>query len=462
MVRGPAVLDETHADDAPDHLSGGPGGNQPPRCAPESGRQPEWTVRARWSSASRSSWCWRSWPCPCICSAAARRDAWCSRPSPLLPRRGGSLRSRLAWVPDAAVALALVALVVAAAGPRVGERFSRVHREGIAIMMVVDVSGSMQALDLSTEDRERTRLEAVQDVFEAFVLGGGDLPGRRDDAIGLVRFAGYADTAAPLTLDHQNLAAAARNLAIVRDRAEDGTAIGDALGLDGRAAQGLDREFPHRAAAHRRRAQRRCGDAGDGGGTGPLHGHQGVHDRRRHDGTRARAGGGPAHRPHGAARRFGGSGRGRARGHRRAYRAAGFSARATPKLSPPCTPRSTVSSARASPRNGSASTRNCSPCRWRWGSSWPPWAGCCASPSSRGCPEMDAIVFAEPLRVHLVWLAVAAAVACAWFEFRGADRLQYLISTQMQERLARRRRPLNRAVQVALVLATPAGGGSPD
>ena len=149
----------------------------------------------------------------------------------LLPNQGRSRRARLAWLPDAAVALGLVALVIAAAGPRVGERFSRVHREGIAIMMVVDVSGSMQALDLSTEDRERTRLEAVQDVFEAFVLGGGGLPGRRDDAIGLVRFAGYADTAAPLTLDHENLAAAARNLDIVRDRAEDGTAIGDALGL---------------------------------------------------------------------------------------------------------------------------------------------------------------------------------------------------------------------------------------
>ena len=71
---------------------------------------------------------------------------------------------------------------------------------------------------------------------------------------------------------------------------------------------------------------------------------------------------------------------------------------------------------------------------------------------------MDAIVFAEPLRVHLVWLAVAAAAACAYFEFRGADRLQYLVSTQMQERLARRRRPLNRAVQIALVLATLLAG----
>ncbi len=149
----------------------------------------------------------------------------------LLPRGNRGLRARVAWLPDAALALAVVALVAAAAGPRVGERFSRVHREGIAIMMVVDVSGSMRALDLSTEERERTRLEAVQDVFEAFVLGGGGLPGRRDDAIGLIRFAGYADTAAPLTLDHENLAAIARDLEIVRQRSEDGTAIGDALGL---------------------------------------------------------------------------------------------------------------------------------------------------------------------------------------------------------------------------------------
>lgn len=148
----------------------------------------------------------------------------------LLPRTR-SWRTRLAWVPDALLALAVLALAVALAGPRIGERFSRVQREGIAIMMIVDISGSMQALDLSTADRERTRLEAVQDVFEAFVLGGDGLPGRPDDAIGLVSFAGYADTAVPLTLDHENLVAIARNLEIVRERSEDGTAIGDALGL---------------------------------------------------------------------------------------------------------------------------------------------------------------------------------------------------------------------------------------
>ena len=149
----------------------------------------------------------------------------------LLPSEARGWRARLAWLPDALLALSLVALVVALAGPRIGERVSRVQRDGIAIMMILDTSSSMAALDLSTPDRERTRLEAVQDVFEQFVLGGGTLRGRPDDAIGVVSFAGYADTAAPVTLDHENLVAVARNLEITRLRTEDGTAIGDALGL---------------------------------------------------------------------------------------------------------------------------------------------------------------------------------------------------------------------------------------
>lgn len=149
----------------------------------------------------------------------------------LLPGGTRSWRTRFAWVPDALLALAVAALAVSLAGPRVGERFTRIEREGIAIMMVIDVSGSMQALDLSTDEQERTRLDAVLDVFGDFVLGGSGLPGRPDDAIGLIRFARYADTACPLTLDHTNLTNIAGGLEIVTQRSEDGTAIGDALGL---------------------------------------------------------------------------------------------------------------------------------------------------------------------------------------------------------------------------------------
>lgn len=148
----------------------------------------------------------------------------------LLPVRR-SWRARTSFVPAALLSLSVVALAVAMAGPRVPDRRGAVRREGIAIMMVVDVSGSMRALDLSTPDEERTRLQAVVDVFDDFVTGKDGLPGRPNDAIGLVSFAGYADTRSPLTLDHDNLVAIARSLDIVNDREEDGTALGDGLGL---------------------------------------------------------------------------------------------------------------------------------------------------------------------------------------------------------------------------------------
>ena len=111
----------------------------------------------------------------------------------------------------------MVALAIALAGPRAGDQSARVRRDGIAIMMAVDVSGSMRALDLSERGRELTRLDAVKQAFERFVLGGDKLDGRPDDAIGLVAFARYAETRSPLTLDHGNLIAAARQLDFARD-----------------------------------------------------------------------------------------------------------------------------------------------------------------------------------------------------------------------------------------------------
>lgn len=149
----------------------------------------------------------------------------------LLPAHAASWRTRLAWLPDAGLALAALAMSVALAGPRVQRGETRIQREGIAIMMVVDTSGSMRALDLSEEDEERTRLEAVKEVFASFVAGTGGLSGRPDDAIGIVTFAGFADTRCPLTLNHGSLLAIAGDMEIVVDRTEDGTAIGDGLGL---------------------------------------------------------------------------------------------------------------------------------------------------------------------------------------------------------------------------------------
>ena len=149
----------------------------------------------------------------------------------LLPAQGHTFRTRLMWVPTALLAAAAILLSIALAGPRLPDRSQRVEREGIAIMMAVDISGSMRALDLSDGDDEGTRLEAVKKVFEEFIVGEGDLDGRPDDAIGIVSFAGFADTRCPLTLDHDILLQIARSLKIVTERREDGTALGDGLGL---------------------------------------------------------------------------------------------------------------------------------------------------------------------------------------------------------------------------------------
>jgi Ca-activated chloride channel family protein len=160
-----------------------------------------------------------------------------------LPARSTTWRTAVAWVPDVLIALAVVALAIALAGPRKGEETSRIRREGIAMVMAIDISSSMRALDLSERRRELTRLDAVKRVFEQFVVGGPGLRGRPDDAIGLVSFARHADTRSPLTLDHGNLVTAARELELVTSRAEDGTALGDGLAL---AVERL-REFPARS-----------------------------------------------------------------------------------------------------------------------------------------------------------------------------------------------------------------------
>lgn len=151
----------------------------------------------------------------------------------LIPKER-SLRQRLSGLPAALLALSIVALAVAMAGPRLPDRSTRVQKQGIALMLVVDTSSSMQALDLSdaaTPDKERTRLDAVKEVFSDFVTGGHGLPGRPDDLVGIVSFARYADTRCPLTLDHDNLRVVASQLQIVDRQEEDGTALGDGLGL---------------------------------------------------------------------------------------------------------------------------------------------------------------------------------------------------------------------------------------
>lgn len=142
-----------------------------------------------------------------------------------------SFRAKTSFIPALLLALSFVALSVTLAGPRVPGGVIKQHREGIAMMLAIDKSGSMAALDMSKGDKEQDRLEALKDVLGDFIKGNGKLKGRYDDAIGIVSFASYPDSDCPLTLDHVTLMQLVDDISIVTDREESGTAIGDALGL---------------------------------------------------------------------------------------------------------------------------------------------------------------------------------------------------------------------------------------
>jgi Ca-activated chloride channel family protein len=143
-----------------------------------------------------------------------------------LPR---SLRQRIAWLPRALHVLALLALVLALARPLARVALP-LTRQGIDILLCLDVSSSMRADDLRPG---RTRLDVTKAAALAFVEK------RPDDRIGLVTFARYPDVVCPPTLDHGALAALLQGvMQVEEDSDEDATGIGMALA---RAAQALRR-----------------------------------------------------------------------------------------------------------------------------------------------------------------------------------------------------------------------------
>ena len=155
-------------------------------------------------------------------------------PTHRLPLKTAGWRVTFARTVPLLFLLGSLLLIIAAARPRTS--LSREHRSvnAIAIGMVVDVSGSMEALDLSPSQQDwRTRLDVVKELFAKFVEE------RPDDLIGLVTFGGYASTRAPLTADHRALVHVLKGVEIPRaqadaqgrpvDQEETLTAIGDGL-----------------------------------------------------------------------------------------------------------------------------------------------------------------------------------------------------------------------------------------
>ena len=144
---------------------------------------------------------------------------------------GRSLRTRLRWLPITIRSLVLALLVVSLARPVKANEQTKITVEGVAMQMLVDRSSSMLAQDFEIEGTRSNRLEAVKRVGAEFIAGGAELPGRPNDLIGLVTFAGNADSLSPMTLDHAHLLNALGDLRHASVASEDGTAIGDAVAL---------------------------------------------------------------------------------------------------------------------------------------------------------------------------------------------------------------------------------------
>lgn len=133
-----------------------------------------------------------------------------------------SLTARSRW-PVALGFAGLALLVVALARPQRVEDKREVRSEGYDIMLAIDLSTSMRAEDFEKDGERINRLQAIKPVIQAFIER------RPNDRIGIVLFAGRAYTMAPLTFDHDWLS---RQLSRVRiGMIEDGTAIGDGLGV---------------------------------------------------------------------------------------------------------------------------------------------------------------------------------------------------------------------------------------
>ena len=119
------------------------------------------------------------------------------------------------WIKLAALTLMIIALA------RPQNSFKQTQRQvsGIDILMVLDLSASMNIEDLS----ERSRIDIAKRVMEDFIKG------RQNDRIGFVVFSGEPLTLAPPTLDYGLVLSSLRSAQT--GSLKDGTAIGDGLAL---------------------------------------------------------------------------------------------------------------------------------------------------------------------------------------------------------------------------------------
>jgi Ca-activated chloride channel homolog len=178
---------------------------------------------------AQPGWLWLMvlMPLPWLLERARARIAWPSLDS--FPQK-----RRVSWVwlrqlPTLLCGLAIGALAIALARPQTVGGVTRIAGQGVAIVVALDQSSSMNTVDFPTDrgTKKISRLEAAKRTFTKFVEA------RTDDLTGLVVFANYPELACPPMLNHPFLIESVTNVRPALP-GDDGTNIGDAIavGLD--------------------------------------------------------------------------------------------------------------------------------------------------------------------------------------------------------------------------------------
>jgi Ca-activated chloride channel family protein len=149
-----------------------------------------------------------------------------------LPASESSRRLTLArWWPLLGRLLTALCVWLALLGPRWPVPGTALPSEGIALIFVLDVSGSMGEADVLLEGKPVTRLQAAVTVIKQFLASSEERAARGNDAIGLVTFAARPHDVCPPTLTHGSVTFFLDQAKPIGTVPDSSTNIGDALGV---------------------------------------------------------------------------------------------------------------------------------------------------------------------------------------------------------------------------------------
>lgn len=172
---------------------------------------------------------WWFWPLAADNAAPLDEDSQTALLHPALQRLENAFSGHYAvsaaghWLSLSLLSLLWISLVLSLMQPQWLRPHTEVKTRGYDLMLAVDLSRSMLALDFTVQGQRVNRLQVVKGVVGRFISQ------RQGDRVGLILFGDNAYLQAPLTLDSEAVRKMLDNA--VPRIAGDGTSIGDAIGL---------------------------------------------------------------------------------------------------------------------------------------------------------------------------------------------------------------------------------------